>query len=777
MIIDESFLEDYQKLRMQVLSFDYTDIPNELSNELNKLYKKAHSIQNEIITARKIGTEFRYASLTYFAAKASEVVSADAYLILKASYAIDSCYKQLKQIENSENKQKQVHDLHRYISRYLLEIQDTDLDVAKYRSESIQVLKTWVRFIRELTWHAVSNKTDHWNRIISTDDFTNTDIKNYVHSFEIILKNIDTGNITHRSRRSKKSGKLSWATPAQIMRYTSRVTSSKINLGYGATLDILPPEVIIDEEGEVDTEEEAVECYAQDIDTQEFQKQVLTPYIEEIAKHRQRRLMPFISNPYYIEPQALARIIELFRQELQSNTKEGKISAACLLSLVTGLSPIELLNYRNLIKQGVLSEFKRDKVLVYLLNLELDISQQKIKILKNHRINDDVSHQLFLPASWFDYLPQGTNNISVDEIRKYLKRVTKNQFVGHLTIEKLQAQMYFHIRYQTFNEYLAHLVAGKDSKHNLPGMFYGGMPKTAVNEAYLCYLRTVLGNSSILEDKQVIKEYELIEKQFVQDPPGQNGRIGSQLALNKDFVAEIFRILHQHCQKNIQVSEHLINQINAYACWMWHLNLLCLTRRPQENLLGNQEDYLSGLNVTYINDKKNSKSRKDGRFIPISPFFAKAFENYLTFLSDVSVRYKEFFSGISAFAKVNEKHLFGHIVKCPEKLPFNLKEWRKVKLEPLSRKWIKGYMEEILPPKMYANWLRHFDMNMLMDRSFGVQGNLGFHFIQALYGHDQRDQEIFHPHSSTVPHTYVTEVIEKMEKVIAQLDIQHLVRK
>ncbi|UAA86659.1 hypothetical protein H2787_18040 (plasmid) [Acinetobacter baumannii] len=65
MIIDESFLEDYQKLRMQVLSFDYTDIPNELSNELNKLYKKAHSIQNEIITARKIGTEFRYASLTY----------------------------------------------------------------------------------------------------------------------------------------------------------------------------------------------------------------------------------------------------------------------------------------------------------------------------------------------------------------------------------------------------------------------------------------------------------------------------------------------------------------------------------------------------------------------------------------------------------------------------------------------------------------------------------------------------------------------------------------
>lgn len=777
MTVNKSFLEDYEKLRERVLSFDYEQIPHELSDELIKLYKKAYSIQYEIIRKRKIGTEFRFASLTYFAYISAELVSEDAYLILQASYAIDTCYKQLKQIEGSENKQKQVHDLHRYISRYLLEIQENHHNTAPYRSESIRVLKSLVKFIRDLTCNAASNKTDLWNRINSSDGLTNIDIKNYIHSFEIILKNIDTGRITHRSRLSKNSGKLSWATPAQILRYTSRAATSKIDLGYGATLDIPLPEVIVDEDGEADIEEEAVEYYAQDRDTEEFQKQVLTPYVEEIVKHRQRRLIPFISNPHYIEPPTLARIIELFRQELQSNTKEGKISAACLLSLVTGLSPIELLNYRHLIKQGVLREAKQNKALIYLLNLELDISHQKINILKKQCINNDVSHQLFLPSSWFDYLQQDKNSISLDEIRKYLKQVTKNQFVGHLTIEKLQAQMYFHIRYQTFNEYLAHLVAGKDAKHNLPGMFYGGMPKTTVNQAYLCYLRTVLGNPEILEDKKIIKEYELVEKQFVQDPLGQNDRIGSQLALNKDFVAEIFRILQQHCQKNIQVSQHLINQINAYACWMWHLNLLCLARRPQENLLGDPEDYLTELNVTYINDKKNSKSRKDGRFIPIPPFFAKALENYLTFLSDVSVRYKEFFSGISTFSKMNQKHLFGHIVKCPEKLPINLKEWRKVKLEPLSRKWIKGYMEEILPQKMYANWLRHFDMNMLMDSSFGVQGSLGFHFIQALYGHDQRDQEIFHPHSSTVPHTYVTEVIEKMEKVIAELHIQHLVRK
>lgn len=777
MTVNKSFVEDYEKLRERVLSFDYEQIPHELSDELIKLYKKAHSIQYEIIRKRKIGTEFRFASLTYFAYISAELVSEEAYLILQASYAIDTCYKQLKQIEGSENKQKQVHDLHRYISRYLLEIQDNHHNTALYRSESIRVLKSLVKFIRDLTCNAASNKTDLWNRINSTDGLTNIDIKNYIHSFEIILKNIDTGRITHRSRLSKKTGKLSWATPAQILRYTSRATTSKIDLGYGATLDILPPEVIIDEDGEADIEEEAVEYYAQDIDTQEFQKQVVTPYIEEIAKHRQRRLLPFISNPSYIELQALARIIELFRQELQSNTKEGKISAACLLCLVTGLSPIELLNYRNLIKQGILSELKQNKALIYLLNLELNISQQKINILKNHLINDDVSHQLFLPASWFDYLQQGASKISIHEIRKYLKRITKNQFVGHLTIEKLQAQMYFHIRYQTFNEYLAHLVAGKDSRHNLPGIFYGGMPKTAVNKAYLCYLRTILGTSSILEDKEPIQEYELIEKQFEQNPPRQNERLGSQLALSKDFVAEIFSILNHHCQKNIQVTEHLINQINAYACWMWHLNLLCLTRRPQENLLGDPEDYLSELNITYINDKKNSKSRKDGRFIPITPFFAKALKNYLMFLRDVSTRYKEYFSHISTLAKVNKKHLFGCVVKCPERLPISLNEWQKVKLEPLSRKWIKGYMEEVLPKKMYANWLRHFGMNMLMDSSSIAQSNLSFHFIQALYGHDQRDQEIFHPHSSTVPHTYVTEVIEKMEKVIADLHIQHLVRK
>lgn len=774
MLSDAGFLEAYEKLKQQVLFFEFENIPTELSDELIKLYQKAHSIQTQIIATRKIGAEFRYASLTYFACIQAESISMDAYLILQASYAIDTCYKQLKQIEGSENKQKQVYDLHRYISRYLLEIQP---NTAPYRSESIQALKFLVKFIRDLTCNTENNKTELWNKIYSIDGFTHIDIKNYIHSFEIILKNIDTGRITHRSRLSKRTGKLSWATPAQKSRYSSRTTTSTIDLGYGATLDIPPPGVIIDEDGEVDIEEEAVEYYAQDIDTQEFQKQIVTPYIEEIAKHRQRRLLPFISNPYYIEPQALARIIELFSQKLQTDTKEGQMSAACLLSLVTGLPPIELLNYRNLIKQGVLSELKQNKKTIYLLNLELNISQQKINILKNHRINDDISHQLYLPAAWFEYLPQDTNNISIQDIKKYLKNVTKNQFVGHLTIEKLQAQIYFHIRYQTFNEYLAHLVAGKDAKHNLPGMYYGGIPKTTVNEAYLCYLKTVFNDAEFLDDKELTQEYKILEKRFAENPPKQNERLGSQLALSKDFVAEIFSVLHHHCQKNIQVSQHPIKQINAYACWMWHLNLLCLTRRPQENLLGNPEDYLSELQFTYINDKKNSKSRKDGRFIPIPPFFDKALQNYQSFLSDLMQRYKALFTRISVLAKVNESHLFGSIIKSPKILPISLNEWKKVKLEPLSRNWIKSYMEEVLPKNMYANWLRHFGMNMLMKNSCGASNNLSFHFIQALYGHDQRDQEIFHPHSSTVPHTYLTEVIEKMEKVIAELHIQHLVRK
>jgi hypothetical protein len=88
-------------------------------------------------------------------------------------------------------------------------------------------------------------------------------------------------------------------------------------------------------------------------------------------------------------------------------------------------------------------------------------------------------------------------------------------------------------------------------------------------------------------------------------------------------VSDFFQQLHKVCHEKIQLHQHLIERINAYSLWMWHISLLCLTRRPQEHLLGECSAYDLDLRLLYVNDKKNSQSRKDGRFIPLAKFLLR----------------------------------------------------------------------------------------------------------------------------------------------------------
>ncbi len=88
-----------------------------------------------------------------------------------------------------------------------------------------------------------------------------------------------------------------------------------------------------------------------------------------------------------------------------------------------------------------------------------------------------MTHQLHLPAAWFDYIEQASNpKISSGDINSELKKWFANQYVGTITVEKLQAQLYFHIYYETYNEYLTHVIARRDIKHDVPGIYYGGLP-------------------------------------------------------------------------------------------------------------------------------------------------------------------------------------------------------------------------------------------------------------------------------------------------------------
>ncbi len=290
------------------------------------------------------------------------------------------------------------------------------------------------------------------------------------------------------------------------------------------------------------------------------------------------------------------------------------------------------MDFNELIQDGILIQNGSRKRREYLLNLEF----------KNFRAENTASIIMCDGMKRcrinYIYLRHGLTTSSKEIIHLYLQLLLipslRNGLIislsGSITVEKLQAQLYFHICYETFNEYLAHVIAGRDSQHHMPGIFYGGLPKAQLDTTYLCYLETVLTPHSAQFDEDTA-ELNILQQKFKIRSALSIGRIGSQLALAPNFVQEQFNYLHKHCEENIQKHKHIINQLNAYACWMWHVSLLCLTNRPKESLLGQLDDYCFELKLLYVNDKKNSKARKDGRFIPLSDFFIKALQNYTTF--------------------------------------------------------------------------------------------------------------------------------------------------
>lgn len=765
----EKFKKDYCLLRNDIINSHFLKLSNSLYEKVYHLYTVAQQLYNYISSSRQIGKYYLLAALSYFAYPHNNThtqeLSSERYLILQASFLTYSQYKKFTRIHKSENKQKQVCDLLRYVSRYVLDSKHIEL-----YEECSDLLVRYVRYECNLT-------DEGRDQIFNIDAFKQVQVIEYVSALQIIFKRLDDGAVVHRNRISKRHKRLQWPSKKEINIYREKKSGKHEDIGHSAKISFYDASVQQDEDGEVEFLDTEVELYSEDAKTKNF-NHLISDFTAYYTRHRQRRHMPFVTNPHYLSPDVLKQIVYLLKTELSLHSNNAAIAAACLLSILTGLSPVALLHFNELIEDGVLIRSGSKKRREYLLNLNLKISEQKIQSLKHVRWNEEMTHQLHLPAAWFDYIEQASNLvISSAKMNSLLKKWLKNKFVGSITVEKLQAQLYFHIYYETYNEYLAHVIAGRDSQHDMPGSYYGGLAKAELNTSYLSYLETVLMPNTVLftEDTAEIK---ILEQQFREKPVLSLGRMGSQLALKPHFVKGQFNSLYQHCQANIQKDKHLINQLNAYACWMWHISLLSLTNRPKKNLLGNLDDYCIELRLLYVNDKKNSKARKDGRFIPLTDFFLKALQNYTVFLNQIIESYGTLLKQVFAKKRITLNDLFGKVIDSKDILPITIKEWqsRKIKLNTISRTWVNTYIQEIFPKNMYSNWLRHFDMNFLMYKQEGKTA-LEFNLIQALYGHDQRDREAFHPHSSLIPKAYVKQARQHLQDNVSFLSIQHLERK
>lgn len=753
----ENFLEHYQQLTQTFVLKDFAGLIEDDLKQIELLKSHAAQIYQDIVKARQIGTDYLYAAFTYFSVGTTVALSEAQYFILRVSYFFYTQYQAMAQLPGSQAKQKEICDLLRYIAKPILE-QDQNQQLVE---ESETLLQLYLEFM--LNQPELDNTVyGAWDTHIQCKNFKDTKVLNHLRALTIIFKRLAQQRIVHRQRKKRKRTK-DWPSKKQLMSYRRKKQGQQILLDYPA--QIIPvEETILDEDGDLDVLEPSIVIHTTDVGTARF-SQVLNQHVEHLLRHRQRRLQPFVTNPHYMSEDVIRHLIYILNLELNNGyPDEAAIAAACLLSLTTGLSPVALLDYSQLIEDGVLIKNSNHKKPEYRLRLHLDITKQKIEILKQQQLNHTVSHDLHLSSSWFDYLNLRSSRevITVNDVNRYLKKWSAKQQIGSITVEKLQAQLYFHVFHRTFNEYIAHVLSGKDSHHDLPSSFYNGIAQHLLNEHYLIYLNT-------LTTPDIAAEMQGVQQQFKMYAPSEDARFGSQLALTPHFVTNFFVQLKQVCNEQIQLHQHVIDRVNAYSAWMWHISLLCLTRRPKENLLGHFSDYDLRLKLLYVDDKKNSRSRKDGRFIPLPKFFIQAFNRYIDFLKSVVDNYADLLKFVFN-KRITLEDLFGQVIVYPKELPVIAQHWasKKIKIRPLDRSWVNNYLSQHLLQNLYNNWLRHFDMNMLMDQ------RVAFNVIQALYGHDQRDQELFYRYSSASLQEYMVQVTQGMDDMIKAQHIEHL---
>lgn len=776
----------YLQLQQTVTSTGFSELHAEDVHQIEKLKANAAEVYTSIVSARQLGKDYLFAAFTYFATYVSEQLDETGYLLLRVSYLFYKKYQAICPLTASDAKQKEICDLLRYICKPLVELGLQQQEESSEERDSRRLLQCYLDFMLNLVQF---NKEiyENWTEFIQDFSLKEKKFSNYLRALTIIFKRLADKKIVYRKihrkirrkrilqrikakkrkPRKPRPKKLKpvpdWPSQEEEVEkdYPSQGKITLADFPADITFD---PWIVIDEEGEIDAIEQGWQIETTDPGTGRFFRFV-NEYATHMLRHRQRRLQPLVTNSYYMSQDVIQHLFYLLNSELNSQDPDSSaMAAACLLSLSSGLSPVVLLNYEQLIEKGVLLKTGSAKWPEYQVRLYLAITQQKNESLMPHQLNHTVSHELYLSSSWFEYLHLrcGTAPVTVQEVNQYLKKCIAGQQLGSITVEKLQAQLYFHVFHHTFNEYIAHVLSGKDSSHDLPGSFYGGVAKKQLNEKYRIYLNTLCRPDTEAGIK-------IVEQQFESSSEADTTRLGSQLALTPDFVSDFFQQLHKVCHEKIQLHQHLIERINAYSLWMWHISLLCLTRRPQEHLLGECSAYDLDLRLLYVNDKKNSQSRKDGRFIPLAKFFTQAFKHYLDFLNSVVTHYTDLLKFV--FKKnITLEDLFGKVIVYPGSLPVTAQAWDspKIRIKPLSRAWVNEALSRYVSAPIYNNWLRHFAMNMLMDHG------VAFNVIQALYGHDQRDQELFYRYSSASLYQYICHVSQGIDEMIKTLQVEHL---
>jgi hypothetical protein len=471
--------------------------------------------------------------------------------------------------------------------------------------------------------------------------------------------------------------------------------------------------------------------------------------LEKQAKRIQRRDLACKTNPLYLKPSLLTEVYQRLHECYQENTRNDAYQSALavcgLMSILTGLSPTVFQKIQDLIDIGRIKKKSVQKVTHYywVIDPKLNAKHSGVMQDKTQRYNRALTLEWRIPAPWItslEYLEQ--SEFCAIEYNNFLREIFNEYAIGEITCGMLERQIYFYMEMETGDNLVAHLLANRDS-HHIVQWNYEGRQIDQIDRHFQGYINVLLDRRK--GDPWIENEH-----------PGHifhrgKERIGSQRCWIVEAASEFFNQLYHYVKNTLANDQaNLIEKLNAYSIWMWHLSLICLTVRPIVGMPGLLKHYDPKAQLLYVHDKKTD-SRKVGRPVPVTGYWQDHFNAYRKYLTQTIETL-----GITSFqVKLKNDGFMLYVISHPriksQKGQVNLAEVvEHLELQPMSADFVTHYLKETV--QIYKNWPRHFSKN-----HFDLSGDIH----NTLYAHDKQTMGFSHI-SGLSPYLYKQDIQQQV---------------
>ena len=482
--------------------------------------------------------------------------------------------------------------------------------------------------------------------------------------------------------------------------------------------------------------------------------------LEKQAKRIQRRDLACKTNPLYLKPSLLTEVYQRLQKCYQENKRNDAYQSALavcgLMCLLTGLSPTVFQKIKYLIDIGRIKKKSVKKVIHYywVIDPKLNANHSGAMQDKAQRYNRALTLEWRMPAPWITSLEALEEpEFCVIEYNNFLREIFKEHAIGEITCGMLERQIYFYMDMETDDNLVAHLLANRDSRH-IVQWNYEGRQIDQIDQHFQGYINVLL-------DRR--KGDPWIENEHPGHIFHREERIGSQRCWTVEAASEFFNQLYHFVKNTLANTQaNLIEKLNAYSIWMWHLSLICLTVRPIVGMPGLLKHYDPKAQLLYVNDKKTD-SRKVGRPVPVTGYWQDHFNAYRKYLTQTIETL-----GITSFkVKLENDGFMLYVSSHPriksQKGQVNLAEVvEHLELQPMSADFVTNYLKETV--QIYKNWPRHFTKNHL-----ALSGDIH----NTLYTHDKQSMGFSHI-SGLSPYLYKHDIQQQVKSLLNKLEIAKL---